>query len=296
MKSLTVPFVLHNSLLLLLSCSDPPTQRHSLEWVTLDQSGSIGVLRMTQSDTGWFKGTAHFKATMWTPNQSALEFWDHAPASHLIWQDATKQIGSRHSITNQQRHWQLDSHFDEWNLRMMGDCTSNDYTWTIEKWTTTVHCADLSNLGWSQSHDQSQILSGNSWIVAHEGSTVIEHSIWMLATTASLRLMIEEDSLGLRGHIETRSNADDTWTTHSLKSVTHSEQSSIINTDAGSISIQKSDIIGVEDPYQHIASWERWLTESIFPMNTIQWNQAVGTWEEKPFVVLIRTQNPSLEH
>ena len=108
--------------------------------------------------------------------------------------------------------------------------------------------------------------------------------------------MMEEDSLGLRGHIETRSNDDNTWTTHSINNITHTEQSSTINTDAGNIFIQKSELIGIEDPYQHIASWERWLTKSIFPMNTIEWHQAVGTWEEQPFVVLMRTQNTSLEY
>lgn len=291
-----MPFVLLNSILSMLGCADPPTQRNSLEWITLDQTGRVGVLRMTQSDTGWFKGTAHFKATIWTPTQSPLEFWDHAPSSHIIWQDTTKQIGSRHIITHQERNWQLDSHFDEWNLRMMGDCRSNEHTWGIEDWTTSLHCSELNNSGWSQSHDQSQMLSGNSWIVSHQGSTVIRHSRWMLATTPSLRLMIEEDSLGLRGHIETRSKQDDAWTTHSINTITHNNDHSTIETDRGSISIRDPEPIGIEEPYQHIASWERWLTKSIFPMNSIRWDKAIGTWDEQPFVVLIRTQKPSTDH
>ena len=106
----------------LLGCAELPTDRRSIEVVSIDQTGQLVVVRLTQGDTGWLKGTGHFKTTIWTPDQHAIEFWDHAPQSHVIWDDEQISIGPRHTLRMSLDTWQLDSHLDEWNLRLMGTC------------------------------------------------------------------------------------------------------------------------------------------------------------------------------
>ena len=82
-------------LLYLYGCSNLPTDRQSLEFISADQTGRLVVMRLTQSDTGWLKGTGHFKATIWNPGDTTLEFWDHAPKSHVDWNE--QQIFNRKS-------------------------------------------------------------------------------------------------------------------------------------------------------------------------------------------------------
>ena len=70
-----MPFVqISGFLLYLYGCSSLPTDRHGLEFISADQTGRLVVMRLTQSDTGWLKGTGHFKATIWNPTENTLDF------------------------------------------------------------------------------------------------------------------------------------------------------------------------------------------------------------------------------
>ena len=284
-------------LLSLLGCAELPTDRQSLEVISIDQTGRLVVVRMTQGDTGWLKGTGHFKATIWTPDQHALEFWDHAPKSHIIWDEDQISIGPRHTLrmSLDSDTWQLDSHFDEWNLRMMGTCKVSNIGWQqSSKWNTQVICPSMDNTGWIQSHDQSQLLKGSSITLFHEGSDVVNKSHWFISTTPTLQLMVEQTPFGLYGYMKTL-NDDGVWESIPVQTINKSNEQWQINTESGSINIDNIESIGIEDPYQHIASWERWMTQPLYQLNHIQWQKGHGEWQEQHFVVVMREQGSGSE-
>ncbi len=267
--------------------------RQSIEWINADQTGSLGVLRLTQSDTGWLKGTGHFKGTIWTPNQSPLEFWDHAPKSHVTWTESLIEIGPRHRLQTTGTQWQLDSHFDEWNLRLTGLCSDHKtvHTWHEDPlWQTQVHCAEMDNRGWSQSHDQSQMLTGNGWIIEHSGEAIIEESRWIGAQSPTIHLLLEDNRFGVSGTLRHRTTNTDQWNTAQITGLDTSSTEWTLKTSDASISLTKFETIGLETPFQHIAFWERWLTKSHFAYPSIRWQRAVGQWQDTQFVAIIRTQ------
>ncbi len=279
----------HSALFFLFGCIEVPTARQSIEWISLDQTGSISVIRLTQSDTGWFKGTGHFKANLWTPNQSPLAFWDHAPTDHVIWNHALKAIGHRHQLQYGDAEWRLDSHYDEWNLRLLTTCDDLDNRWNLdENRTTIVHCIGSSHKGWSQSHDQSQMLNGQSWILSHLGQGIEDNRTLYLASTPTLRLAFEQQKESLHGTLETRPSIDKPWTTTTIHSIVTIDTGLQIQTDVGTLSITAIETIAIESPYEHIASWERTLSQSLYPTHDIIWQKGQSTWQGQPFFLLIR--------
>lgn len=274
-----------------MGCDSPPMYRQSIEWINADQTGSLGVLRLTQSDTGWLKGTGHFKGTIWTPNQSPLEFWDHAPQPHVTWTEGLIEIGPRHRLQKIDTQWQLDSHFDEWNLRLTGTCPEQNrlHTWSEEPlWQTEVHCSEMTNRGWSQSHEQSQMLTGTGWIIEHKGEAIIETSRWIGVQNPTIHLLFEENNYGLSGTI--RHLQDDQWTAVDITGLNTSTTEWTLETSDSPVLLTKFETIGVEMPFQHIASWERWLTDGHFAYPNIRWQRAVGQWKDTQFVAIVRTQ------
>lgn len=275
----------------LLGCAELPTSRQSLEVISVDQTGRLVVIRMAQGDTGWFKGTGHFKATIWTPEQHALEFWDHAPKSHVVWGDEQISIGPRHTLRMLENTWQLDSHFDEWNLRLMGTCEPNDIEWqTSPMWKTHVVCPGMSSTGWIQSHDQSQLLKGSSSALFHKGSEIENDSRRFISTTPTLQLIIEQTQSGVYGYINTI-NKDGIWESAPIQKVSESSGQWELSSEAGVIIIDDIEEIGIEDPYQHIAVWERKMAQSLYPLNSITWSKGHGKWQGNHFVVVIREQS-----
>ena len=289
-----MPIVQISGLLLYLyGCSNLPTERQSLEFISTDQTGRLVVMRLTQSDTGWLKGTGHFKATIWNPGDTTLEFWDHAPKSHVDWNEQQISIGSRHMVQINETNWQLDSHFDEWNLRLLGICDAQPAQWMVTPdWSTQVLCPNMTNTGWTQSHEQSQLLNGSSIAVLHKGNELKTDSQWFISTNSTLHLMIEMTPNGVFGYMNTI-DEDGQWHTHSILNVTQSDAIWQIKTSSGTVQIDDIQDIGVEDPFEHIASWERTLAQQYYPLNTITWRKGHGVWQDKPFVVIIREQRIS---
>lgn len=288
-----MPIVQISGLILsLVGCSTLPTDRQSLEIVSTDQTGRLVVVRLTQSDTGWLKGTGHFKATIWNPEQNALEFWDHAPQSHVDWNDEQISIGPRHTLRINGGAWQLDSHFDEWNLRILGTCNAKRTDWTVSPtWSTQVLCPSMNNTGWTQSHEQSQLLTGSSMAVLHKGSDVQTESQWFISSGSTLHLMVEATPGGVYGFVETIGE-DGQWLSSPIEGLTETETGWQLETTNGALQIDNIELVGVEDPFQHIVSWERTLTQSLYPLHTISWRKGRGVWQDKPFVVVIREHRP----
>ena len=289
-----MPIVQINGLLwAILGCSTLPTDRQSIEIVSTDQTGRLVVVRVTQSDTGWLKGTGHFKATIWNPEQNALEFWDHAPKSHVEWSDEQVSIGPRHTVRIAGSTWQVDSHFDEWNLRLLGTCLTQPTEWIVSPtWSTRVLCPNMTNTGWTQSHEQSQLLQGYSMAVLHEGSDTNTEGLWFLSTSSTLNLLIEVTSQGVYGFINTL-NANGQWISTPVQNVLKTETGWQIDTSSETLEIDSVENIGEEDPFQHIASWERTLAKRLYPLYTITWRKARGMWQNKPVVVTVREHRSS---
>lgn len=284
-----MPIVQISGLLLYLyGCSNLPTDRQSLEFISADQTGRLVVMRLTQSDTGWLKGTGHFKATIWNPGENTLEFWDHAPQSHVDWTEQQISIGYRHTVQMTGTDWQLDSHFDEWNLRILGSCGAKPTAWMVTpEWSTQVLCPNMTNTGWIQSHEQSQLLNGASIAVLHKGNELETDSQWFISTNSTFHLMIEMTPNGVFGYFQTMDD-NGQWNSSSILSVTESKSTWEIKTSAGTIQIDDIQDIGVEDPFEHIASWERTLAQHYYPLHTIAWRKGHAVWQDKPFVVIIR--------
>ena len=280
-------------ILSLFSCSTLPTDRQSLEIVSADQTGRLVVVRLTQGDTGWLKGTGHFKATIWNPGQNALEFWDHAPQSHIEWTDTQIAIGPRHTVRISGSTWQLDSHFDEWNLRILGTCDTKPTEWmTTPTWSTRVLCPHMNNTGWTQSHEQSQLLKGSSTAILHKGSDVETESQWFISTNPALQIVAEVTTNGVYGFINTMNKEGD-WISIPIQHVAKMETGWKIETTTDTLNIDNIETIGVEDPFQHIVSWERTLTERLYPLHTITWRKGRGVWQGNPFVVIMRDHQSS---
>ena len=230
-------------LLFLLGCAELPTKRQSLEIISADQTGRVVVVRLAQGDTGWFKGTGHFKATIWTPEQHALEFWDHAPESHVVWSDEQISIGPRHTLRMSTDSWQLDSHFDEWNLRLMGTCHTKEVEWqTSPSWNTRILCSGMPNTGWIQSHDQSQLLKGSSIATFHKGDEIDTNSHWFISTTPTLQLMVEQTQSGVYGYINVLGE-DGMWESSPVQTVSESNGQWQINSAAGDVIINNIEEI-----------------------------------------------------
>ena len=275
----------------LLGCVELPTKRQSLEIISTDQTGRLVVVRLAQGDTGWFKGTGHFKATIWTPEQHALEFWDHAPESHVVWSDEQISIGPRHTLRMSTDAWQLDSHFDEWNLRLMGNCQTKKVEWqTSLNWKTRILCSGMTNTGWIQSHDQSQLLKGSSIATFHTGNEIDTESHWFISTTPTLQIMVEQTQAGVYGYINTLNEAG-LWESNPVQTVNESNGQWQITSASGTLRINNFEQVGIEDPYQHIASWERWMTQPLYPMNRITWRQGHGEWQGNHVIVVMREQH-----
>jgi len=273
-------------LLSILGCSSLPTYRQNMELISIDQTGRLAVFRFSQGDTGWLKGTGHFKATIWNPDQNALEFWDHAPADHINWSDTEISIGARHTLRHIDGRWQLDSHFDEWNLRVMGSCSSEEKSWTInDTWSTAVHCPNMTNTGWTQSHEQSQLLKGNSLLISHKGMEPVDGMMFMAANpTLYFTLETTEDA----NFGEINFQKDGQWQTQPIKSIQRSSNGWLLETSTEQIQVDKIETIGTEDPHQHVMNWERNIASTVAPIRSIQWSKGRGVWNEKPFVVIIR--------
>lgn len=273
-------------LLSIFGCSNLPTYRQNLELISIDQTGRLAVFRFSQGDTGWLKGTGHFKATIWNPDQNALEFWDHAPVDHVTWSDTEISIGVRHTLRHAGDSWQLDSHFDEWNLRVMGSCSSEVKSWTInDSWSTTVHCPKMTNTGWTQSHEQSQLLKGTSLLLSHNGSEPVDGMMFM-AANSTLHFTLEATENSIFGEVNLQK--DDQWQTQPIKSITENSNGWLLETTTERIQIDKIATIGTEDPHQHIMDWERGIADTVVPIRSIQWSKGRGVWNQKPFVVIIR--------
>ena len=282
-----MPIVQISALLFsLFGCSGLPTDRESMELVSIDQTGRLAVFRFSQGDTGWLKGTGHFKATIWDPDQDALEFWDHAPADHVTWTDTKISIGVRHTLQRAGANWQLDSHFDEWNLRVLGTCSGTSEEWSVtDTWSTVVPCPNMNNTGWTQSHEQSQMLKGASLLVSHKGTQPID-GMMLMAATPALHFTLEMVEDSVFGQITFR--VDENWTTQPIKEITATSNGWLITTETERIQIDNLQVVGVEDPHQHIMDWERRLASTVAPMHTIQWSKGRGVWKDTPFVVVIR--------
>lgn len=273
-------------LLSIFGCSNLPTHRQNIELVSIDQTGRLAVFRFSQGDTGWLKGTGHFKATIWNPDQNALEFWDHAPADHVTWSDTEISIGVRHTLRRAGDSWQLDSHFDEWNLRVMGSCSSEARSWTInDNWETAVHCTNMTNTGWTQSHEQSQLLKGTSLVISHKGNEPTDGLMFM-AANSTLYFTIEAAENSFFGEINFQK--DDQWQTQPIQSITENSNGWLLETTTEQIHVDKIETVATEDPHQHIMDWERSIANTVVPIRSIQWSKGRGVWNEKPFVVIIR--------
>ena len=280
-------------ILSLVSCSTLPTDRQSLEIISADQTGRLVVVRLTQGDTGWLKGTGHFKATIWNPGQNALEFWDHAPQSHVEWSDTQIAIGPRHTVHIADSTWQLDSHFDEWNLRILGTCDAKPIEWmATPTWSTKVLCPNMNNTGWTQSHEQSQLLKGSATAILHNGSAVETESQWFISANSTLQVLAEVTTSGIFGEINSI-NKEGTWISTPIQRVVKTETGWTIETDTEILHIDNIETIGIEDPFQHIVSWERTLTQPLYPLHTITWRKGRGVWQGKPFVVIMRDHHPT---
>ena len=168
-----------------------------------------------------------------------------------------------------------------------------DSAWeTSQMWSTYVLCSGMNNTGWIQSHDQSQMLKGSSIAILHKGNQIGTESHWFISSTPTLQLFVEKTNSGTYGYINTL-NEDGTWESSPVQTVHESSGQWQINSSFGTLSINNVEHVGVEDPYQHIASWERWMTQPLYPMNSITWRQGHGEWQGNHFVVVMREQRSS---
>ena len=104
--------------------------------------------------------------------------------------------------------------------------------------------------------------------------------------------MVEVTANGVYGFISTLDD-NDQWTSSSVQTVSESETGWEIGTTSGTLRIDSVETIGEEDPFQHIAPWERALARQIYPLHTITWRRARAMWQEKPISIIVREHRPS---
>lgn len=201
----------------------------------------------------------------------------------MTWNHDLKAIGPRHQLHYSNSQWRLDSHYDEWNLRLLTTCDDLDNHWNNkDNFMTTVHCIGGSHQGWSQSHDQSQMLTGQSWILSHRGQGIQDDNTLYIASIPTLRLTLEQQNDSINGTLETRPTLEAPWTTITVHSIAPNHTGLQIQTDAGSLSITQIETIAIESPYEHIATWERTLTQAVYPTHDIIWQKGRALGKDNP--------------
>lgn len=280
--------IVWSSLLLLMACDALPNHRQSSELVVFDQTGSLTVLRWSQGDTGWLKGQGHFRATWWSPSQTPLQFWDHAPADYVDWTQHTRSIALRHRLEYTDAQWLVNSHFDEWNLRVQTPC-ENSTSWKSDSpnWRTTLQCVSPASVGWLQSYKQSHPIQGWGFLIEHQGTEPIQSHLQIMGLSHTHFLYIESRDDQTDGVLTERKTGIQT-------AITSSEQQSdkmviYTDTDAFNIPMGDIDIIGIDDPYEHLAMWERALP-SYIPTHPIVWSITTTPVKEIPMTIILRQQ------
>ena len=277
--------VLYN-LTLLFGCSELPNQRRSAEVVLFDQTNSLTVLRWSQGDSGWLKGQGHFRATWWSPTQSPLQFWDHAPKEYVQWNDSLKDVAMRHQLERLEEQWVANSHFDEWNLRIQTPCDNKDvWSNTSKDWSTTVSCMSSNSVGWLQSYKRSHPIQGWSFIIEHTGHKTIHKHLQVFGFSHTQYLYAEVADGLTGGTFVDRQSTDITEITN----IQSDSDQLNLHTSTGQITIPYGKLIGIDDPYEHLASWERW-TNHLFPSNQIEWSLTNVVIDDSPMTILIRQQ------
>ena len=112
-----------------------------------------------------------------------------------------------------------------------------------------------------------------------------------ISTTPSLQLLVETTQTGVYGYANTL-NKDGVWESSPVETVKETNAGWQITSSSGILTIDGLEHIGIEDPHQHIATWERWITKSLYPMNSITWKQGGhGEWHGNHVVVVMRDQH-----
>lgn len=274
------------SLSMLMACDALPKYRQSSELVLFDQTGSLTVLRWSQSDTGWLKGQGHFRATWWPQSQTPLLFWDHAPSDYVDWTKQTHSIAQRHLLEYSDSQWLANSHFEEWNLRIQVPC-ENSTSWTnvAKEWRTTLQCVSPKSIGWLQSYKQSHPIHGWGFLIEHEGTDTIQNHLQIMGLSNTHSLYVEYRDGETSGTLTERKNN----VQKPIVSLESKSDQIVIHTEIDAFSIPLRKAIGVDDPYEHLATWER-AFPSYIAANPIVWSMSTTSINEIPMTIILRQQ------
>ena len=268
-----------------LGCLDSSTYRQGLEWITYDHTGQLAVFRWVTGDTGWLKGQGHMRAHVWLANQSPVSFWTHAPPEFVQWSESEIQIGVGQSQRKKDSLWQLDSHFDEWNVRVQTPCSESPVNWQVnDDWSGSVQCIEEGSIGWVQSHTQSFPIQGWTVTIQHSGTQPPQDRISIFGVSAGVQLAIEVEHSEIFGLF----NID--GTSIPVQSINQTESGWSIETDSSAIPIENIEFLGMDDPYEHIPSWERALVGTRFPSPPIKWYRGRMKLNDRSILVILRHQ------
>lgn len=280
-----MPTVL-TSFWLMIGCDTLPTARRSTEIITFDQAGSLTVLRWSQGDTGWMKGQGHFRANWWSQSQTPLMFWDHAPTEYIQWQENERSLGLRHQVTYENHTWTANSHFDEWNLRLLNHCDAeNIWSNDLPNWHTNIACISSNSVGWLQSYKQSHPIQGWSVVINHEGTRTHQKHLQIMGMSSTHYLYATSIDEHIGGILVNRSDNS----TIPIDAIEHSTQLVEITIGSTRSTIPMDTLVGIDDPYEHLASWERYFAASL-STSSIAWYRATAVVNESPMALIIRQQ------
>lgn len=274
------------SLSMLTACDTLPKYRQSSELILFDQTGSLTVLRWSQGDTGWLKGQGHFRANWWSTSQTPLVFWDHAPSDYIEWSQENRNIALRHQLKYSDSQWLANSHFDEWNVRVQVPC-ENEQPWTnlTQDWSSTLQCVSPTSVGWLQSYKQSHPIQGWGFVIDHQGTETIQNHIQLMGLSQTHSLYIEYIDGETSGILTDRQ----TNTPSKVTSLELQSDQIVIQTDSTSFNISLGKVLGVDDPYEHLATWER-AFPSYFTTHPIVWSMTTTVVHEIPMTIILRQQ------
>lgn len=281
-------------ILLYLSCISPElTERTSIELVEMTHTGDLLSIRWVQTNTGLMKNQAHLKVNYFRAKQNPIEYSFHAPESEHVWNDTMLQFGV-HTLEKQETQWLSNIHDNDFNIRLESvSVEASPCQFQTEDWSVEILSLRAEDKGWIQAQKRSVTLKGNSFLIKHHGNKVDSNPHRSLLLQSS-DLQVYYEDWGEFQYGCARKNG--ILTPLSETNISWSDSGATLEIQDQKLNILWRKNLGIEDPYQHLISPERWIANSQFSLNSVHWIQGYAQFENSSanfYPLVFRYQGPS---
>ena len=262
-------------MLWLMACTPPQelTERQLWESLFFLEDDSLVILRMSQGNTGLFKGQASLRLSRFSSSEQPMEYVMRGTAYDSRFEADNIQIGPQQLYN--------DGH---WNIRIRDALFNVQATlspsadlpiplWDTADWTTQLHGHEFRAQGWVQLGEFSTPLSAQAILLEHTGSAV-HHSpreLWVLHLQQGSLILIQSEDHIMGYHSSLP---------HLSLSVAPLQPNTQLSLGEIQLDIGPSKDMGSIDPFEHISTAERLMSSPFFPTHTItimQGNLTVNT-------------------